>query len=71
MSRVINNYVFTSHKKSWQMHKFIINAILITLRHSDMLQLSKGYISAGSTKYTFQQQDQHNELQDVKLHAAH
>jgi hypothetical protein len=53
------------------MHTFIINAILITLCHSDMLQLAKGYLSAGSTKYTFEQQDQHNELQDVKLHAAH
>jgi hypothetical protein len=53
------------------MHTFIINFILITLCHFDMLQLSMGYLSAGSTTDTFQQQDQHNELQDVKLHAAH
>ena len=53
------------------MRTFIINDILITLRHSDMLQLSKGYLSAASKKYTLKQQDQHSELQDVKLHAAH
>jgi hypothetical protein len=64
--------MFLLHKqKNWQMHTFIINAILIMMCNSDMLQLSKGYLSVGSTKYTFQQQDQNNELQDVKLHAAH
>jgi hypothetical protein len=36
-----------------------------------MFQLSKGYLSSGSATETFEQQDQHNVLQNAQLHAAH
>jgi hypothetical protein len=53
------------------MHTFIINASLRMLCHSEVFQLSKGYLSSGSTTDTFQQQEQQNVLHHVQLHAAY
>jgi len=48
------------------MHALNINAILLTMCHSDMFQPSKGHLQAGTTD-TIQQQDQQNGLPDVKF----